>query len=305
MFPKPVKTLEDYDLTLKFFEKLLRSDSECHLEDEYPLAFHKNQMDHIFVSRPGGEPLAGLATLEREIEGQKNTSYKALFVGSVVTDPKARHQGLQRQLFHAIDEAAEAWGIDFIVLWSNQTDFYKKLGFELAGLQASWISNGSSTIKKNPKIITRVGSTLEMPISEKHFASFSKKTFRVKRSLDEMKKLWRIPKMLVACTENAYALVGKGEDFQGICHEWAGPAEEVLACFDALKTQLPQLRILSPGILHDGDESAVVDALEAASFECRLEYLGLFKAVSSRVSIKDFAPEDLKLPFFIWGLDSI
>lgn len=304
MFPKSLKTSAEYPAVLEFFEKLLRSGSVCRLEDEYPLAFHASHLDHIFVTRLPEGLSAGLVTLEREIEHQRNSTLRALFIGSVVTEPAQRNRGLQRQLFHAVEEVAESWGIDILVLWSNQLEFYQKLGFELAGLQASWISNFEAPLART-KIETKIGSSLDLPLTEKWFDAFQKKSFRVRRSLDEMKKLWRIPRMTVACTENAYALLGKGEDFHGVCHEWAGPGDEVLACIDALRKVTPQLRILSPGVVHHQDEASVVEALEAASFECRLEYLGLFKAISSRIQISSLAPEDLKYPFFIWGLDSI
>jgi GNAT superfamily N-acetyltransferase len=304
VFPQAVKTKDRYQSALKFFEEHLRADSECRLEDEYPLAFHASQLDHIFVSHVKAEHLAGLVTLERSIEYQRHSHLRALFVGSVVTAPKARQQGLQRQLFHAIEEASEQWGIDVIVLWSSQIEFYKKLGFDLGGLQASWFASFPGTLAEKSTAV-RVGSTIDIPFSSKFFESFSKKIFCVQRTENEMQRLWQIPKMLVACTGNAYALVGKGEDFQGVCHEWAGPADEVLACIDALRERVANLRILSPGIVHTPDENGVVEALERASFECRLEYLGLFKTVSDRVKMADLSPEDLKLPFFIWGLDSI
>lgn len=304
MFPQSLKTKSEYSGVLEFFESHLRADSDCRLEAEYPLAFDSSQIDHIFVSGSKSETLAGLVTLEREIEFSRHQFLRTLFVGSVVTDPKARHQGLQRHLFHAIEEAAEKWNIDLIVLWSSQIEFYKKLGFELGGLQASWFPTYPGILAKGSYPVS-VGSTMEIPFSKNFFKAFSEKTFRVSRTEIEMQKLWQIPRMLVACTENAYALVGKGEDFQGVCHEWAGPSDEVLACLDALRARVPGLRILSPGIMHGSEEEAVTNAFDRASFDCRLEYLGLFKMISNRIRIQDLSPEDLKAPFFIWGLDSI
>jgi thiosulfate reductase cytochrome b subunit len=51
-----------------------------------------------------------------------------MFVGSVVTDPEFRNRGFQRTLFNSAEEVAERLGIDVIVLWSNQLEFYQKLG---------------------------------------------------------------------------------------------------------------------------------------------------------------------------------
>ena len=304
MFPQVVKDQEDYRQSLSFFENLLRKDSDCRLEAEYPLAFNSQQCDHIFIVNQNGERQAGLVSLERDIEIQRGKKAKALFIGSVVTEQAHRNRGLQRQLFHAIEEAAENWKIDFLVLWSSQLEFYEKLRFQLAGLQASWISTFQTPLQPATMGV-RVEPSERMAFTEKHFQSFAKKVCRVQRTYEEMQQLFRIPKMTVAYTENAYALLGKGEDFFQVCHEWAGPADEVLACIDALRRLVPNLRILSPGVLHDKDEADVVHAFENANFENRLEYLGLFKCLSSKVQMKGFIPDELQYPFFIWGLDSI
>lgn len=304
MFPQPVRDDLEYARTLEFFDHLLRDGSPCRLEDEYPLVFDASKRDQLFVLRQDGKIQAGLGTLVREIEVERNTWIKVLFIGSVVTDPDFRNRGLQRGLFHGVEEAAERHGIDALVLWSNQLEFYQKLGFNLGGLQASWKPQFRIPIGVAGHDV-EVRETCEVPLTQVWFNAFDQKSFRVRRTFEEMKLLWEIPQMKVAYTKNAYALYGKGEDFQQVCHEWAGPGEEVLACLEALRRLNPELKILSPGVVHTNDESEVVNGLELASFESRLEYLGLFKVISDRIDKAGLSPEDLRYPFFIWGLDSI
>lgn len=302
--PQTIKDDQEYRDSLQFFETLLRKGSPCRLEDEYPLVFHPNQKDNIFLVRLNEQIHAGLGTLVREIEIRPGEWANALFIGSVVTSLESRRKGLQRLLFHKIEEACERWDIDLLVLWSNQIEFYQKLGFELSGLQASWFpTHQGNLVAKRPDV--RLGATRDLHFSKAMFDAFHRKTCRVARSIEEMRLLWRIPQMTVAMTDHAYALMGKGEDFVGVCHEWAGPADEVLACFDALRSREPNLRILSPGVLHSEEEMAVVSALEAASYETRLEYLGLMKVVSRKLEMPKLLPEQLEYSFFIWGLDSI
>jgi len=304
LFPQKIKDDHQYTNSIEFFQKLLRTGTPCKLEEEYPLVFRSEFKDRVFIKQINGEIVAGLGTLERLIEIEKDRRIRALFVGSVVTDPQRRLQGFQRELFHAVEEYAENEGLDLIVLWSSQLEFYEKLGFELAGMQATWMPQSRPKFdRKNHEV--RMSRSRELPLSENHFRAFCAKTHRVDRSFDEMKHLWRIPKMWVASTENAYALLGKGEDFSDVCHEWAGPAEEVLACLDRLYEHEPRMKVMSPGVLHIEDERNVVSALEARNFECRLEYLGLIKSLKSKIKMQDFQPDHLKYPFFIWGLDSI
>lgn len=293
-----------YEDVLRFFDDQLRRDSPCRLDAEYPLVFDENKMDQLLLSQESDEIRAGLGTLKRKVEIRQGEFAEMLFIGSVVTSPKFRKQGLQRKLFYSIEERAEAAGIDFIVLWSNQMEFYKKLGFVLGGLQATWIPNTKKDIVGDQKKV-HVLDSKDASLTSRHYEAFSKKILRVERSYEEIQKLWKIPHMRVAYTDSAYALLGKGEDFREVCHEWAGPAKDVLACIDALRKEASAFRVLSPGVVHTDDERDVVHALERSNFDNRLEFLGLFKAISHRYPEAGLEPHHLKYPFFIWGLDSI
>lgn len=322
---------ESFQEHVQFFDDLLRDGSNCRLVDEYPLVFRKdarlvviepktenflsgafeteldqNSQSHIFVVEENGEKKAGIATLRRKIILSDDKEIDAIFIGSVVTRPEFRNQGLQRDLFTALEKGASGLGVDLLILWSNQIEFYKKLGFHLGGLQATWRSVFPTEIGNtdtNVKVTTSEVKNVEF--KDAWYEQFSKKRHRVERSKEEMKLLFKTPEMKIAYTENAYALSGKGEDFKGICHEWAGPSGEVIACLNKLREQNRLLGILSPGVLHDPEERQVTRSMETSSFEPRLEYLGLFKILSDRFLIHDFDPEKLKYPFFIWGLDSI
>ncbi len=316
----------DFGYALAFFEKLLRRQSLCRLSEEYPLVFQEESSELVHIGEMSFVPSfqfadsskkgrlwlyaadqqiqAGLATLHRQVRMENQTELQLLFVGSVVTDEAYRHRGLQRELFQAVEKAALEQKIDFLVLWSNQLDFYKKLGFELGGLQATWSCPHRAPLVKSA-IPVRFGFSRDFPLTPNWYQAFRKKPLTIERSFEEMQKLWQIPQMQIAATENAYALYRKGEDFDGMCHEWAGPAEEVLACFDRLRTLRSDVRFLSAGHIQDHEEMDVIRRIEAHGFESRLEYLGLFKNLGGRFSIQDLQPETLKLAFFVWGLDSI
>lgn len=248
--------------------------------------------------------MAGLGVLERRIEVEEGREGRFYFVGSVVTHPSARLQGHQRELFQAVDTLAEKDGIDGIVLWSSQIGFYEKLGFFLGGLQATWTPTHQRPLAK-AALPVKVLKSPESDFTAKLYRAHEMRRCAVRRSFEEMRLLWKIPEMTIATTGEAYALLGKGEDFQNVIHEWAGPADHVLACIDALRSINPQARILSPGVLHSDDEARVVSSFEQESFECRLEYLGLFKPLSNLFDRASMDPATLKFPFFIWGLDSI
>src|SRR5690606_33046944 len=114
-------------------------------------------------------------------------------------------QGFQRQLFMALEEYAEQEKCDFLVLWSNQIEFYAKLGFFLGGLQASWfVEHRAAFGPQESKAVVLDSANFEM--KDSHFESFHRKRCRVHRSYEEMKQLMKIPKMKIAYTAQAYAL---------------------------------------------------------------------------------------------------
>ncbi len=304
IYPRRITSQDRYSDCLAFFQKLLRAEGQPRLEQEYPLVFRPEFIDQVFIKELGGRIVAGLATLERLIEVQPGRMARALFVGSVVTDPEFRMHGFQRELFHAIEEYAESKEIDFILLWSSQIGFYQKLEFFLGGLQATWTATHQGPIAPI-KSMVRVVDSGSVALERKHYESFAKRSHVVQRTFEEMSHLWKIPKMKIAMTDRAYALMGKGEDFEKVCHEWAGPATDVLSCMEALRCLEPNLRILSPGVLHLDEDREVVNRLEQMSYDCRLEYLGLIKSMKPSISEKDFDPAALQFPFFVWGLDSI
>ncbi|MGA0162844.1 MAG: GNAT family N-acetyltransferase [Bdellovibrionota bacterium] len=321
---------QDFDRIHLFFDHLLRAQSGCRLKDEFPLifgntntpiisinpktenylsgkllaSFEAGSDSQILILEENEQIKAGLCVLIREIEILPDQYAKFCFVGSVVTHPGFRQQGHQKDLFHVLSNACFQADLDFIVLWSNQLDFYHKLGFFLGGVQVSWSNQIPIKIAKD-EIQVQFSDAANLAWRSDFFKFFEQKRMRSKRTEEEMSKLFRIPRMKVFYTDEAYALVGKGEDFQDICHEWAGSSEHVLACLQAAWREQPDLRILSPGVLHSPDELAVVEALEKNAFESRLEYLGLLRILSPKFKKEDFDPHQLKYPFFIWGLDSI
>lgn len=274
------------------------------MSKEYPLVFRRESKHRLFVKKMNEKIVAGLAVLEREIEIEPGRFGKFYFVGSVVTDPTLRLQGFQRELFHAVEEQAEKENIDAIVLWSSQMAFYERLGFFLGGLQGTWSSVSKTALTMNVGSAKFQGSGPGIFKSE-FLRSFQSHSLVVKRTEEEMRLLFEVPQMRIAHTDKAYALMGKGEDFQSVCHEWAGPTEEVLQCLEVLRRESPEMKILSPGVLHTHEDHAVITKLEQSGYECRLEYLGLFKLISKNISKQDLDPATLKYPFFIWGLDSI
>ncbi|TVQ78258.1 MAG: GNAT family N-acetyltransferase [Bradymonadales bacterium] len=260
--------------------------------------------NQIFVVQDEGKLVAGLGVLLKEIPARIDRKLLVAFIGNVVTHPDYRNQGLQRKLFDRVDRELEQIGCDLSLLWSNQIDFYQRLGFRLGGLQVTW---APPMIKTESPVQHSEHWELskELGFRDVWYEAMKARSFVPHRTYEEAKALFQIPEMYLITHGDAYALVGKGADFEGVCHEWGGPAEDLAECFKKIQSVDKSVRILGPGVLHSESEMKAVRSLQTAGFEPRLEYLGLFRAHLDAVNLDDLQPDQLKYPFFVWGLDSI
>jgi len=157
----------------------------------------------------------------------------------VVTDPAYRNQGLSRAILDSTLEMARYTACDVAILWSNLHDFYRKIGFELAGSEISLriekpfspAAQGlrfSETNKVAPDAIVRL---------------YAQHTCGTIRSVEDVRKSLQIPNMRVytAWDQNqqlqAYAIEGKGADLDGHIHEWGGSVSKLLPLFNFIVTE--------------------------------------------------------------------
>ena len=63
--------------------------------------------------------------------------FKVGALGSVVTSTDHRNQGLSTLTIESCLNAARQQGCEFAILWTNLYEFYRKIGFELAGSEMS------------------------------------------------------------------------------------------------------------------------------------------------------------------------
>src|SRR5690606_39086360 len=147
-------------------------------------------------------------------------------VGSVVTHPEHRGNGLATCLLQNIIERARQRGQDAVCLWSGRWSFYERLGFAPAGEQAELVlgpARGTLAPGIRPAEARDVVALWELHRT---------KPLRVDRSLADVALLLSIPKMRVFVLERhgraaAYACFGKGADFPDWWHEFGGTDEDV------------------------------------------------------------------------------
>ena len=221
-----------------FLNKHLRASHDWSIAAEYPQVFNVNNRQNLRIIGEGENILAHASIkylLIKNILG----IFKVAAIGSVVTDPAHRNQGLSHKIMESCLQSAEQEGADFAILWTDLYDFYRKMGFELAGTEHSIV------IQTAPPA---VDSGLKFLKSEKVSPDailrlYSQHTCGTMRTVDDIRKFLSIPNSRVYTAWNpqnelmAYAVEGKGADLKGYVHEWGGGVASLLPLFAHIRRE--------------------------------------------------------------------
>ena len=117
-----------------FLNKHLRPGVDWSISAEYPQVFHPANRNNLRIITDQDQVLAHAAIKYLLIKNQFGI-FKVAAIGSVVTDPNYRNQGLSQKILESCLLAAERETVDFAILWTDLFDYYRKFGFEnVAGL---------------------------------------------------------------------------------------------------------------------------------------------------------------------------
>jgi len=210
------------DRIVGFLDHQLRDRAGFSIQDEYPA---------VFGEFPGGESLF----IEREGRVVSHVAYvardyhhpeyrlKVGLIGSVATAAEWREHGLASQLVRATLAEVKAKGCALALLWSDAPEFYVGFGFERAGRERDFRFSPQAMLDSS------VTALPFDPGRHGHWVwrLYLKHAGRLDRSLEEQKRLFRVPKARVFVTEKngevtSYIVIHKGADFANYVHEWGG-----------------------------------------------------------------------------------
>jgi Acetyltransferase (GNAT) domain len=225
--PAPVELNKVVD----FLNKNLRLNVAWPITKEYPTAFTTANLHNMsIITDESADRILSHALLKPFICKTPHAIFKIGAIGSVVTDPSVRHQGLSTKNLENCIAKANEQECDFIILWSDQYEFYRKFGFELAGFEHSFlISQTPPIVSKDFKFMktTRIDPAAILKLYNQH-------TVNSVRTVDEVHQYLNIPNSNVFTMwtpQNqlvAYAVEGKGIDLQSYIHEWGGSVPDIL-----------------------------------------------------------------------------
>lgn len=210
-----------------FLDSQLRPDMGYSIWDEYPSVFGEYPGGGSHVAVDKGKVVSHAAFVTREFQ-YGDLRMRIGLVGSVVTSPEYRGQGMAKRVLTETINELKKRGCAIAVLWTGQPDFYRHLGFFRTGRELDYRFTPDG-----------VPSTDQIAIEydeSRHahwvWRLYQKHDVRVDRSLEEQKKLCRVPGARLFLTERdgrvlSYIVIHKGADFKNYIHEWGGQPDEV------------------------------------------------------------------------------
>lgn len=243
---------EEYPKVLNFLHDSLRPNIKWSIEQEYPTALNLANLNNIKVIIDD-ENVVSHAVMKPLIVKTPLLLFKVAAIGSVVTADAYRQQGHSTKVIDDCLKSAREQGCDLAVLWTEIHDFYRRVGFELAGSEVRMTINKPLTLDAQLPFKVVKGTQID---PEAVLQLYQQHRVTTLRTIAEVRKFMNIPNsnFYSAWDENgklvAYAVEGKGVDLVGYVHEWGGQVTPLMNLFNYiyndLKSSQNALTILGP-----------------------------------------------------------
>jgi GNAT superfamily N-acetyltransferase len=295
------------DTLLHWLDAGLRGGRRDRISAEYAVALEDAAPEDHALARVDGR-LAAHALARPLVLRAGGTELPAGMIGLVYADPAHRRRGLASACVEAALHRLAARGAVLAMLWSERESFYRRLGFSPGGCEVFHRVDAAllRALRDRLGALPRVREARESDFSDLE-AMYAAKPAGVRRAPGTLARAARAPdcRLLVATegdTAIAYAARGRGDDFPGVVHEWAGDAAGVAACLEAWAALEPESWLLA-----SSHEEPLVRALRAAGAERVEKPLALLRVLDAAALRRALcARPGLSLDaFFVWGFDSI
>ncbi len=269
----------EYNKIIDFLDNSLRASEPWSISTEYPLALDQKNINNIRIIEEDGK-IVSHAVIKILLIKTPIAIFKVAAIGSVVTLPEYRNRGYSSKIIKSCIQLATEQEADIAILWTDIYDFYKKLGFELAGSESALIFHSPFDVE--PQNLTFLQTNKVDPQSINKL--FSKHSVGTMRNAFDIQTYLKIPKskLYTAWDHNnqlqAYAVEGRGADLSDYIHEWGGGVSKILSLVSEIRKQKNKtLTLISP--------SYCTNLIEQATDHGALVnngFLGMIKIINSR-----------------------
>jgi GNAT superfamily N-acetyltransferase len=235
---------------VRFLDSQLRPKEGWSIASEYPVAFSEANRAFIRIITES-DKVVSHALIRPMIVKAPVGLIKVAALGSVVTSSEHRNQGLSTKTIDSCLEAARGSACEMAILWTNLYDFYRRMGFELAGTEVAILLDREIQPPEAPGLKIMEGAKVAADAIHRLYSQHSVTSIR---SVEETRKYLQIPNSRVYTAWDAqgqlkaYAVEGKGADLGGYVHEWGGGVSALLPLFAHIRrTQKRPITIIVPG----------------------------------------------------------
>ncbi|MFN3453344.1 MAG: GNAT family N-acetyltransferase [Pseudobdellovibrio sp.] len=215
----------EFNHVVDFLNTQLRSDVEWAINTEYPTALTPSNIHNMSIILDEEErKIISHALMKPLMTKTPYAVYKIAAIGSVVTDPSFRQQGLSTLNMQNCLAKATAQNCDLVILWTDKHDFYRKFDFELAGYENTYVIDEALPLQTEGIRFVK-GSQIDPAALLKLYSQHSTASVR---TLEDIQQFLKIPNSQIYTAWSsanqllAYAIEGKGADLQNFIHEWGG-----------------------------------------------------------------------------------
>lgn len=274
--PRP-PSVSEFPGVVEFLDAKLRPESQWSIAQEYPTALSPSNLHNMRIITDGDRVLSH-AVMKPLLVKTPHVVLKVAAIGSVVTAEDCRGQGLSTRILESCLLEAQQQNCDIAVLWTDLHDFYRRIGFELAGYEESYKITEQLEVH-GAKLTFRMTSQVD---PEAVYRLMQKHTVMTHRTLDEVRRFLQIPnsRLYTAWSLDgrleAFAVEGKGADLQDYIHEWSGGVSSLLQLFNfILMTKQKEFTIIAPH-----HSRSLGQALQARNVQHQQRPLGMIKPLA-------------------------
>ncbi|WP_413290038.1 GNAT family N-acetyltransferase [Bdellovibrio sp. HCB337] len=226
---------------LNFLNQSLRSEAAWSIAAEYPTALSSTNLHNMRIITENDQVVSH-AVLKPLVVKSPHVIFKVGAIGSVVTNETHRNQGLSTKIIEDCIQQATRQQCDIAILWTDLYDFYRRMGFELAGTEISVVVEEEFPM---PDPTLRLSKDSKVAAEALH-RLYSTHSVNSVRSVEETRKFLSIPQTQVYTAWDtsgqlaAYAVEGKGADLGGYIHEWGGSVTAIMTLLSYIRREKQQ-----------------------------------------------------------------